>query len=91
MVQIPAKAAFSLIVSLSKSLSLYFMCSDQHVEYWVTHGFPLTSCLLLDYHVKQYMPTNVCFPTVMDTLWNYVVVLSVSQHVLYLETEFVAV
>ena len=43
-----------LIVSLSKSLSLCFMCSDQHVKYRMPRGFPLTSSLLLDYHVKQY-------------------------------------
>ena len=27
--------------------------SFQHVKYWIPRGFPLTSCLLLDYHVKQ--------------------------------------
>ena len=40
------------IVSLSKSLSLYFMCSDQHVKYSMSRGFPLTSSLLLDDCVK---------------------------------------
>ena len=44
-----------LIVSLSKSLSLCFMCSDQHVKYRMSRGFPLTSSLLLDYCVKQYI------------------------------------
>ena len=49
-VQFPAKAAVSLIVSLSKSLSLCFMCSDQHVNYLMLHGFPLTSILLMNKH-----------------------------------------
>ena len=30
------------------------MCSDQHVKDRMPRGFPLTSSLLLDYHVKQY-------------------------------------
>ena len=46
------KSCSFLIVSLSKSLSLCFMCSDQHVKHWIAGGFPLTSSLLLDYHVK---------------------------------------
>ena len=29
------------------------MCSDQHVKYRMPCGFPLTSSLLLDFHVKQ--------------------------------------
>ena len=29
------------------------MCSDQHVKYQMSRGFPLTSSLLLDYQVKQ--------------------------------------
>ena len=41
----------------SKGLSLYFMCSDQHVKYWMPCGFPLTSSLLLDYHAKQHIHT----------------------------------
>ena len=44
-----------LIVSLSQSLSLFFMYSDQRIKYWMPRGFPLTSSLLLDYHVKQYI------------------------------------
>ena len=40
---------------LNKGLSLYFMCSDQHVKYWIPRGFPMTSSLLLNYHVKQYI------------------------------------
>ena len=43
-----------LIVYLSKGLLLCFMCSDQHVKYWMPDGFPLTSSLLLDYLVKQH-------------------------------------
>ena len=43
---------------ISKGLSLHFMCSDQHVKYWGPRGFPLTSCLILDYHVKQYINDN---------------------------------
>ena len=52
---IPGKSCSFLIASLSKSLSLYFMYSDQHVKYRIPRGFPLTSSLLLDYHVKQYI------------------------------------
>ena len=51
---IPGKSCSFLIVTLSKGLSLCFMCSDQHVKYRMPRGFPLTSSLLLDYHVKQY-------------------------------------
>ena len=51
---IPGKSCSFLIVSLSKSLSLCFMCSDQHVKYRMPRGFPSTSSLLLDYHGKQY-------------------------------------
>ena len=58
---IPGKSCSFLIVSLSKSLSLYFMCSDQHVKYWMPRGFSLTSNLLLDYHVKQYTHTHAHF------------------------------
>ena len=52
------KSCSFLIVSLSKSLSLCFMCSDQHVKYRMPRGFPLTSSLLLDYHFKQYTHTR---------------------------------
>ena len=48
-----------LIVSLSKGLSLCFMCSDQQVKYQMPCGFPLTNSLLLDYHVKQYKHTQI--------------------------------
>ena len=34
------------------------MCSDQHVKYRTPRGFPLTSSLLFDYRVKQYIPTH---------------------------------
>ena len=34
------------------------MCSDQHVKYRMPCGFPSTSSLLLDYHVKQYIHTT---------------------------------
>ena len=47
---IPGKIYSVLIVSLSKSLSLYLMCSDQHVKYQMPHGFPLTTSLLLHTH-----------------------------------------
>ena len=30
-------------------------CSAQHVKYRMPRGFPLTSSVLLDYHVKQYI------------------------------------
>ena len=49
-----AESCTLLIVSLHKGLSLCFMYSDQHVKYWMPCGFPLTSCLLLDYHVERY-------------------------------------
>ena len=52
-----------LIVSLSRDLSLYFMCSDQHVKYRMPRGFPFTSSLLLDYHVKQYIHTHTSIHT----------------------------
>ena len=54
---IPGKSCSFLIVSLSKSLSLCCMCSDQHVKYRMPRGFPSTSSLLLDYHGKQYTHT----------------------------------
>ena len=54
---VPGNSCSFLIVSLSKSLSLCFMCSDQHVKYWMPCGFPSTSSLLLNYHVKQYTHT----------------------------------
>ena len=49
---IPGKNCSFLIVFLSKGLSLYFMCSDQHVKYQMPRGFPLTSSLLLDYDIR---------------------------------------
>ena len=55
---IPGKSCSFFIVSLSKDLSQCFMCSDQHVKYWMPRGFPSTSSLLLDYHVKQYRRTR---------------------------------
>ena len=51
---IPSNSCSFLIVSLSKSLSLCFMCSDQYVKHWMPCGFPSTSSLLLYYHIKQY-------------------------------------
>ena len=48
---IPGKNCSFLIVSLSKDLSLCFMCSDQYVKYRMHCGSPLTSSLILDYHV----------------------------------------
>ena len=45
---IPGKSCSFLIVSLSKNLSLCFMCSDQHVKCWMSSGFPLISSLKLD-------------------------------------------
>ena len=46
---IPGKSCSFLIISLCKGLSLCFMCSGQHVHASWT---PLTSSLLLEYHVK---------------------------------------
>ena len=54
---IPDKSCSFLIVSLSRGLSLCFMCSDQHVKYRMLRGFLSTRSLLLDYHVKQYIHT----------------------------------
>ena len=54
---IPSNSCSFFIVSLSKGLSLCFMCSDQHVKYWMPRRFPLTTSLLLDYHAKQYIHT----------------------------------
>ena len=51
---IPGTNCCFLIV---KVLSLYFMCSDQHIKYWMSRGFPPTSSLLFDHHVKQYIHT----------------------------------
>ena len=47
---VSSKCCSFFIVSLSKSLSLYFMCSDQHAKYWMPHGFCLTNSLLLNYN-----------------------------------------
>ena len=55
---IPGKSCSFLIDSLSKGLSLYFMCSDQHVKYQIPRVFPFTSNFLLNYHVKQYTHTD---------------------------------
>ena len=54
---IPGQSYSFLIVSLSKSLSLCFVCSDQLVKYRMPQGFPLASSLLLDHHVKN-TPTH---------------------------------
>ena len=43
--------------AISIYLNSSLMCSDQHVKYWIPRGFPLTSSLQLDYHVKQYIHT----------------------------------
>ena len=51
---IPGKSCSFLIVSLTKDLSLCFMCSDPHVKHWIPRGLSLASNLLLDYHVEQY-------------------------------------
>ena len=63
---IPGKSCSFLIVSLSKDLSLWFTYSDQHVKYQMPHGFLLTSSLLLDYHVKQYIHTHVSSDVVVN-------------------------
>ena len=55
---IPGESCRILTIFVSKSLSLYFMCSDQHVKYPMPCGFPLTSSFLLDYHVKHYTQTH---------------------------------
>ena len=55
---IPSKSCSILTVSLSEGLSLCFMCSDQHLKYRMSLGFPLTDRLLLDYHSKQYIHTH---------------------------------
>ena len=58
---IHGKSCSILIVSSSKGLSLCFMCSDQHVKYRMPRGFLLSSSLLLDYHVKQYIHITQVF------------------------------
>ena len=55
----PGKNCSFFIVSLSKGLSLCFTCSAQHVKYRMPRGFPVTSSLLLDCHVKQYIHTSI--------------------------------
>ena len=64
------KSCSCLIVSLSKDLSLCFMCSDQHVKYRMPREFPLTNSLLLDYHVEQYTHTHwksICYYFMFST------------------------
>ena len=53
-VQFPAKLQFYHCL-FKQGLITVFMCSDQHVKNRMPRGFPLTSSLLLDYHVKQYI------------------------------------
>ena len=48
---ISGKNSSFLIVSLSKGLSLCFMCSHQHVKYRMRHGFPLTPRLAVCYWI----------------------------------------
>ena len=75
--------------SLIKGLSLYFMCSDQHIKYWIPRGFPLTSSLLLDYYIKQYLHTSESTSTKRTNKTNrtspvlihsYLIVPAVSKH-----------
>ena len=49
-VHFPVKSA--VFSKSPKGLSLCFLCSGQHVKYQMPCGFPLTSSLLLDYHVS---------------------------------------
>ena len=46
------RVSFLIVSSNSTKLITVLMCSDQHVKYRMLRGFPLTSSLLLDYHVK---------------------------------------
>ena len=55
---IPGKSCNFLRDSVSEGLSLCFLCSDQLVKYPMPCGFPLSSSLLLDYHIKQYIHTH---------------------------------
>ena len=73
---IPGKSRSFLIVSFNKGLSLCFMCSDHHVKYWMPRGFLLTSSLLLDYHVKQYIHTYMYF---IYSIWYMYVVIRPKQ------------
>ena len=50
------------VAFLNKGLSLRFMCSDQHLKYWMPRGFPLTSSSLMDYHVEQYTHVPLLHP-----------------------------
>ena len=72
----PNKSCNFLIVSLSKGLSLCFMCSDQRVKYRMPREFPLTSSLLLDYHVKQYTHTFKKHCRTKSSLWSANVMLT---------------
>ena len=49
---VPDKWCSFLIVSISKGLSMCFMCFDQHVKYWTLCKLFFASILLLDYHVR---------------------------------------
>ena len=57
---IPGKSCSFFIVSLSKGLSLCFMCSDEHVKYWMPRWLSLTSSLLLDcYTIHTHALTSI--------------------------------
>ena len=47
----------------SKSCS--FLCYDQHVKYWICRGFPLTSSLLLDYHIGNLW--TICYSKLLPS------------------------
>ena len=55
------------------------MGSDQHVKYWMAHGFPMISSLLLYFDIKQYMHIHI--HTVV--LEKYVECRAPAQHCVY--------
>ena len=57
---IPGKSCSFFIVSLSKGLSLYFMCSDQQVKYRMPRGFPwLAVCYWITALKNTYPRTHI--------------------------------
>ena len=64
------KSCSFLIVSLSNGLSLYFMCSDQHVKYLMSHGFPS------DYHSADRLPHYTIHTITINTYIYYLLQVS---------------
>ena len=71
---IPNRNCSFVIVSLSKNLSLCFMCSDQHVKYRMPRGFPF--------------PTPTCMPTRTRTCTHTQSALAIRLLFFYLHLAF---